>query len=255
MPADKPTELSRIKLKTWTLQPVPMISKHSAYSTSQPVGFRTWLWRYTYLLLLISMLWHRQEIFESKGDKLSSSAECRIRTQGVRHLFVSRLNACWQTDWAIKDEAEKLNSTARPYDIYIYHPLYTSWPITNADLPHVIIQYILYFICQKLYWTVSGQLSNIGYIGQFHNEATEHSGHAVPTHQSSVNVLNENIINISPFSENIDMFSHRLIYTVKDIFNIGWLTVQYRSYWTQISYIGLGCPLSNIAFFVQYNLY
>ena len=29
------------------------------------------------------MLWHRQAIFESKGDKLSSSAECRIRTQRV----------------------------------------------------------------------------------------------------------------------------------------------------------------------------
>ena len=38
---------------------------------------------HTYLLLLISMLWHRQAIFESKGDKLSSSAESRIRTQGV----------------------------------------------------------------------------------------------------------------------------------------------------------------------------
>ena len=56
--------------------------------------------------------------------------------------------------------------------IYIYYPLYTNWPITNADLPHVIIQYIPYFIYQKLYWTVSGQLSNIGYIGQFQNEAT-----------------------------------------------------------------------------------
>ena len=33
------------------------------------------------LLLLISMLWHRQVILESKGDNLSSSAECRIRTE------------------------------------------------------------------------------------------------------------------------------------------------------------------------------
>ena len=32
MPADKPTGLSRIKLKTWTQQPVPMISEHSAHS-------------------------------------------------------------------------------------------------------------------------------------------------------------------------------------------------------------------------------
>ena len=114
MPADKPTELSRIKLKTWTRQPVPMISKHSAHSTSLPVGFRTWLCRYTCLLLLISMLWHRQAIFESKGDKLSSSAECRIRTQGLRHLFASRLNARWQTDWAIEDQVHVhalMNST------------------------------------------------------------------------------------------------------------------------------------------------
>ena len=65
MLADKPTELSRIKLKTWTRQPVPMISEHSAHLTPLSVDFRTWLWRYTYLLLLISMLWPRQTIFKS----------------------------------------------------------------------------------------------------------------------------------------------------------------------------------------------
>ena len=108
--------------KTWTRQPVPMISKHSAHSTLLPIGFHTWLWRYTYLLLLISMLWHRQAIFESKGDKLSSSAEGRIRTQGLRYLFTSRLNACWQTDWAIEDQAKNLNSTARPYDQQAFSP-------------------------------------------------------------------------------------------------------------------------------------
>ena len=56
------------------------------------------------------MLWHRQAIFESKGDKLSSSAECRIRTQGLRHLFASRSNACWQTDWAIEDQAKNIHT-------------------------------------------------------------------------------------------------------------------------------------------------
>ena len=69
--------------KTWTRQPVPMISKHSSQLTPLPFGIRTWLWLYTYLLLSIRMLWHRQAIFESKGDKLSSSAECRIGTQRV----------------------------------------------------------------------------------------------------------------------------------------------------------------------------
>ena len=75
-------------------------------------------------LLLISMLWHRQAIFESKGDKLSSSAECRIRThQGLRHQIASRLNARWQSDWAIEDQAKNLNSTACPYDQRAFSPL------------------------------------------------------------------------------------------------------------------------------------
>ena len=79
---------------------------------------------HTCLLLLISMLWHRQAIFESKGDKVSSSAECRIRThQGLRHQIASRLNARWQTDWAIEDQAKNLNSTARPYDQRAFSPL------------------------------------------------------------------------------------------------------------------------------------
>ena len=93
--------------KTWTPQPVPMISEHSAHLTPLSVDFRTWLWRYTCLLLLISMLWHRQAIFKSKGDKLCSSAECRIWTRGPRHQIVSRLNAPLQTDWASEDQAEK----------------------------------------------------------------------------------------------------------------------------------------------------
>ena len=48
-----------------------MISKHLGHLTPLPVGFRTGLWRYTCLLLLIWMLWHRQANFESKGDMLS----------------------------------------------------------------------------------------------------------------------------------------------------------------------------------------
>ena len=123
MVADKQTELSRIKLKTWTRQPVPMISEHSAHLTPLSVDFRTWLRRYTYLLLLISMLWHRQAIFKSKGDKLCSSAECRIGTRGPRHQIASRLNARWQTDWAIEDQAKNLKSTARPYDQRAFSPL------------------------------------------------------------------------------------------------------------------------------------
>ena len=96
----KKLELDSPSLWSASIQPT---RSHSRF------GIRTWLWRYTCLLLLISMLWHRQAIFESKGDKLSSSAESRIRThQDLRHQIASRLNARWQTDWAIEDQAKKL---------------------------------------------------------------------------------------------------------------------------------------------------
>ena len=63
------------------------------------------------------MFWHKEAIFKLKGDKLSSSAECRIWTQGLWHQISSRLNACQQTDWAIEDQAKKkpLNSIAHPH--------------------------------------------------------------------------------------------------------------------------------------------
>ena len=87
------------------------------YPTTDVDFLQPWImWVHTYLLLLISMLWHRQAIFKSKGDKLCSSAECRIWTRGPRHQIASRLNGRWQTNWAIEDQAKNLNSTARPYD-------------------------------------------------------------------------------------------------------------------------------------------
>ena len=122
MLADKPTVLSRIKLKTWTRQPVPMISEHSDHLTPLSVEFRTWVWRYSYLLL-ISMLWHRQAIFKSKGDKFCSSVECSIWTRCPRHQMASRLDARWQTEWAIEDQTKNLNSTACPYDQQAFSPL------------------------------------------------------------------------------------------------------------------------------------
>ena len=74
-------------------------------------------------VVVSSMLWHRQAIFKSKGDKLCSSAESRIWTRDPRHQFASRLNARWQTDWAIENQAKNLNSTARPYDQRAFSPL------------------------------------------------------------------------------------------------------------------------------------
>ena len=96
-----------------------------AFSPLDPllVGFRTWLCRYTCVLLLISMPWHGQAIFESKGDKISSSAECRIRTQGLWNRIASRPNARWRTDRAFADQVKSLNSIACPYDQRAFSPL------------------------------------------------------------------------------------------------------------------------------------
>ena len=86
--------------------------------------FLSYIYAYIYIyLLLISMLWHRQAIFESKGDKLSSSAESKIRTQGVSETQSS-------ADWMPADKPtelsriklKNLNSTARPYDQQAFSP-------------------------------------------------------------------------------------------------------------------------------------
>ena len=97
-----------------------------------------------FLLLLISMLWHRQAIFESKGDKLSSPAECRIRTWKSQD---SRLNAHSQTDWAIEDQTKNLNSTARPYDEWAFSPL----DFTAVWLSHLALAIYMFVVCSMLW--------------------------------------------------------------------------------------------------------
>ena len=67
--------------KTWTQQPVPIMSEHSAHLTSLPFGFRTSLWRYTCLLLSISMLWHRQADF----DALAQGIACNPTIEPINY--------------------------------------------------------------------------------------------------------------------------------------------------------------------------
>ena len=146
MPADKPTELSRIKLKTWTQQPVPMISEHSAYSTPLPFGFRTWLWRYTCLLLLISMVWHRQAIFKSKGDKLSSSAECRIWTRvfGTESPTDWMVNIFTNNLWCTHEKACHNKITYMLYGTYCTSNIHYSDVIMRAMVSQITSLTIVY---------------------------------------------------------------------------------------------------------------
>ena len=66
------------------------------------------------------MLSHSQSILESEEDKLSSSTECTIRNLGLWNRIPSRLNARWQSEWAIEDPAKTI---ARPYDQQQFSPL------------------------------------------------------------------------------------------------------------------------------------
>ena len=79
-----------------------------------------YIYIYIYLLLLISMLWHKQAIFESKGDKLSSSAESRIVSD-------TKSPADWMPTDKLTElsriKLKNLNSTARPYDQRAFSPL------------------------------------------------------------------------------------------------------------------------------------
>ena len=85
------------QVKTWTQQPVPMMNEHSAHLTSLLIGFHIWLWRYTCLLLLILMLWHRQAIFELEGEELSSSTELQDHTTGMVFRVNSEMVILWNT--------------------------------------------------------------------------------------------------------------------------------------------------------------
>ena len=69
------------------------------------------------------MLWHRQAIFESKGDKLSSSAESKIRTQRVSDIYspADSMPADKPTELS-RIKLKNLNSTDRPYDHQAFSP-------------------------------------------------------------------------------------------------------------------------------------
>ena len=68
-------------------------------------------------LLLILMLWCKQAILDSKGDKLSSSAECRIRSWEVWDTKSPAQTYCPLTNrLSYRGSSKNLNLTASPHD-------------------------------------------------------------------------------------------------------------------------------------------
>ena len=86
-----------------------MISEHSAHLTPLSVDFRTWLWRFCPCDLASI-----QVVFLCRMQDLNPGSQKPNRQQ---------TECSWQTDWAIEDQAENLNSTARPYDQRAFSPL------------------------------------------------------------------------------------------------------------------------------------
>ena len=90
------------------------------------------------------MLWCREAIFEPKGVKLSSFPECRIRTQGLRLQIASRLNACWQTDWAIADKAK--TDTRQPILMISGHSSH------STPMPIGFHSWLWQYVCCSMLW-------------------------------------------------------------------------------------------------------
>ena len=117
MSTHKPTELSRIKQKTWAQQSVPRMSGHPA----------TWQAR-------DSRIETRQVVFL-----------CWVQDSNLevsRHLFAGRLNTHWQTNWAIEDQAKNLNSTAHAYDEWAFSPL----DFTAVWLSHLALAIYMFVV-------------------------------------------------------------------------------------------------------------
>ena len=116
---------------------VPIIGEHSDHLTLLPIWPQPWLWRYTWLLVLILMHWQQGSDFESKGDKVSSSAECRIRTQGLCNQI--------SIEWVLPEKSTELSRIKRAYGL---GALLHFWPKLFSEINDFII------LRRKSFWKI-----------------------------------------------------------------------------------------------------
>ena len=79
-------------------------------ATYKHTNVHTYTHTHTCLLLLILMLWHSQAIFESKGDKMFSPVECRIRSWAV-------WNSNSPADWVPTHKPTALSGTKQQLEL------------------------------------------------------------------------------------------------------------------------------------------
>ena len=142
MPADKPTELSRIKLKNLNSTARPYDQR--AFSPLDPSA----VW-HSHLALAIYMF------VVVNFDALAQASDIQIKRRQVVFLcWMQDLNPGSQTpnrqqtecslktDWAIEDQVKNLNSTARPYDQRAFSPL----DPTVSWLSHLALAIYMFFV-------------------------------------------------------------------------------------------------------------
>ena len=88
-----------------------MISEHSAHSTPQPFGIRTWLWQYTCFVVVNFEALAQASDFQIERRRVVFLCWMQdSNPEGLWNRISNRLNAHWQTNWAIEDQAKKLES-------------------------------------------------------------------------------------------------------------------------------------------------
>ena len=88
MPANKPTELSRIKLKNLN----SIARSYDQQTSNQPHPTAGWLSQLAVAIYMFAVV---------NFDALAQASNFQIER---RHLVSSRLNAHWQNNWAIEDQ-------------------------------------------------------------------------------------------------------------------------------------------------------
>ena len=106
MPADKPTELSRIKLKNLNSTARPY--DQQAFSPPDPTA----IWHshlalaiYIFIVVNFDALAQASDFRIERRQLVFLCWEQDSNPEGLWNPIFSRLNACWQTDWAIEDQA------------------------------------------------------------------------------------------------------------------------------------------------------
>ena len=123
---------------------ISMIAKEVDYMFNISEHTRTCVRTYvhTYMFVVNFDALAQESDFRNERRRVVSLNWIRDSNQGLWNRISSRLNARWETDWAIGDQAKHLNSIALNYDQRAFSPLdpSASWLL---HLPWAIYRFVV----------------------------------------------------------------------------------------------------------------